>query len=268
MTYSFQTFSVGQVLTAAQVNQIEVNIRDHAHGSGSVNGTMGDTLSLVSADAGAAAAPNWYLDRNSASPAASDVLGALWFRGKDSGGNTTVYGDMYAAITDPTDGSEDGYLAWQTVIAGTLADRVKIGAGMWMSGATGGDPGANRMNAALFMCNGTAIPFHSAYTSSNQTITAAGSLTLAHGLGATPKAITVLLVCSSGEAGYSAGDEVVINPIIGEGTAYGVAIWMDNTNVNIRFGSAATTFFVLHKTTGDHTAVTNANWRLKVAVFT
>ena len=28
MAYSFQTFSVGQVLTAAQMNQVEVNIRD------------------------------------------------------------------------------------------------------------------------------------------------------------------------------------------------------------------------------------------------
>lgn len=36
MAYSFQTFSVGQVLTAAQVNQIEVNVRDHVHGVGGV----------------------------------------------------------------------------------------------------------------------------------------------------------------------------------------------------------------------------------------
>ena len=32
MAYSFQTFSVGQVATAAQMNQIEVNVRDHGHG--------------------------------------------------------------------------------------------------------------------------------------------------------------------------------------------------------------------------------------------
>jgi hypothetical protein len=32
MAYSFQTFTVGQVLTAAQTNQVEVNIRDHVHG--------------------------------------------------------------------------------------------------------------------------------------------------------------------------------------------------------------------------------------------
>lgn len=37
MAYSFQTFSVGQVLTAAQVNQLEVNIRDHVHGTAGVS---------------------------------------------------------------------------------------------------------------------------------------------------------------------------------------------------------------------------------------
>ena len=32
MAYSFQTFSAAQVLTAAQMNQVEVNVRDHVHG--------------------------------------------------------------------------------------------------------------------------------------------------------------------------------------------------------------------------------------------
>lgn len=34
--YSYQTFSVGQVLTAAQMQQVEDNIRDHAHGADGV----------------------------------------------------------------------------------------------------------------------------------------------------------------------------------------------------------------------------------------
>lgn len=36
MAYVFQTFSLGNVLTATQMNQIEVNIRDHVHGSDGV----------------------------------------------------------------------------------------------------------------------------------------------------------------------------------------------------------------------------------------
>lgn len=40
MTYSFQTFSVGQVLTAAQMNQVEVNVRDHGHGLDGVSAAI------------------------------------------------------------------------------------------------------------------------------------------------------------------------------------------------------------------------------------
>jgi len=42
MAYSFQTFSVGQVLTAAQMNQVEVNIRDHIHGVSGVSSVLLD----------------------------------------------------------------------------------------------------------------------------------------------------------------------------------------------------------------------------------
>lgn len=37
MAYSFQTFSIGQVLTAVQMNQVEANIRDHVHGVANVS---------------------------------------------------------------------------------------------------------------------------------------------------------------------------------------------------------------------------------------
>lgn len=43
MSYSFQTFSVGQVLQASHMNQVEVNIRDHVHGSASVSGDVPNT---------------------------------------------------------------------------------------------------------------------------------------------------------------------------------------------------------------------------------
>src|SRR3989304_8168774 len=36
MAYALQTFSAGQILTAAQMNAVEVNIRDHIHGADSV----------------------------------------------------------------------------------------------------------------------------------------------------------------------------------------------------------------------------------------
>ncbi len=54
MAYSFQTFTVAQVLTASQMNQVEVNIRDHVHGTASV----GSTFTKVELPAGTAAAPS------------------------------------------------------------------------------------------------------------------------------------------------------------------------------------------------------------------
>jgi len=36
MAYSFQSWTLNQVLTSTQQNQVEVNIRDHVHGSGGV----------------------------------------------------------------------------------------------------------------------------------------------------------------------------------------------------------------------------------------
>ena len=48
MSYSFQIFTVGQVLTASQMNQVEVNIRDHVHGVAGVVG--GNNVIALSTD--------------------------------------------------------------------------------------------------------------------------------------------------------------------------------------------------------------------------
>src|SRR5438876_601020 len=40
MAYSFQTYTVGQVLGASNMNQEEINIRDHVHGASGVTATM------------------------------------------------------------------------------------------------------------------------------------------------------------------------------------------------------------------------------------
>ena len=45
MTYTFQTFSVGEVLAASKMNQLEVNVRDHQHGISAGVSTVGaDTV--------------------------------------------------------------------------------------------------------------------------------------------------------------------------------------------------------------------------------
>ena len=112
-----------------------------------------------STDAGAAAGPTIPLDRNSASPAASDVLGAIPFNGRDSGAGTDTYAQIQAEIVDPTATSEDGELAFLTAVAGALAKRGFIRNGLVWGSPTGGDMGAGVINAVDYARNGiSAIP--------------------------------------------------------------------------------------------------------------
>ena len=102
----------------------------------------------------AAAGPLLTLDRNSATPATSDVMGEVVFSGRDSGAATQVYGLLGAEIVDATAASEDGRLFLQSVIAGALATRAYVGAGVYAPGAFGGDPGAGYLNFQGYNLNG------------------------------------------------------------------------------------------------------------------
>lgn len=114
----------------------------------------------------------------------------------------------------------------------------------------------------------------SKYTSTDQTITSGGLLTLAHGLGAAPFGVHMELVCQIGELGFSAGDVVSLGASSfiqdgASGTNAGVAVWIDATNVNVRIGSGVTPFAIQDKSTGSGSggACTNANWKLRVKAW-
>ena len=107
--------------------------------------------------------------------------------------------------------------------------------------------------------------FRPHYASSPQTITAAGALTLAHGLRFKPSLVTACLQCQTGEYGYSAGQEIETDATIediGGAAGYGVAVVPDSTNLNIRYGSGSTTFRLLNFGNGVIAATTNANWKI------
>ena len=87
----------------------------------------GATQTLTSADAGATPNPILILDRNSSSPAVSDALGAVIFRGRDSTNAATDYATMYGKIEDPLNASEDGQIVFNTIVAGTATDRMSLG---------------------------------------------------------------------------------------------------------------------------------------------
>lgn len=110
--------------------------------------------------------------------------------------------------------------------------------------------------------------FTKEYVSSNQTITSAGLLTLAHGLGEAPKVTQLELICTVVEAGYAVDDVVAIpsNNTDAGNNRYS-AVYYDATNIFVRYSSTATVFAVANKGTGTAAALTNTRWELRVRAF-
>ncbi len=120
------------------------------------------------------------------------------------------------------------------------------------------------VNGTIDFSNGSSsFGFVKMFESSQQTITSAGSLTIAHSLPAKPKLIYGELVCQTAEAGFSVGDIYgpFIMPSTGS-TAQGMSVRCDATNLYVRFGSYGYVFWVDNNTTGDAINLTNANWKL------
>lgn len=118
--------------------------------------------------------------------------------------------------------------------------------------------------SALFVLISTA-KLQKEYVSAQQTITAAGTLTLAHSLGAKPTLVQAVLQCTTAQGGYSIGDEVYINPhsTLQAGSSRGISVVPDATNLNVKYGSDATgVFTIIRKDTGNLIDITNGSWRL------
>jgi hypothetical protein len=112
------------------------------------------------------------------------------------------------------------------------------------------------------------IPLGETYLSAAQTITSAGQLVLAHGLGAIPELISYRLTCVTAEAGYVAGNVIPVDFTATSATTDAInTAKIDATNITIRFSDATNCFAVGHATTGVLTALTNANWQLLVRAW-
>lgn len=120
------------------------------------NNNFSADQTIASTDAGASEGPALDLHRNSASPAVSDAIGAVRFKGEDTTSAETTYAKLGPpVILDPNDGTEDAEIPIATVVAGTLANRVHIGQGLYVEGNT--DPGAGKIDADDFLISGTPI---------------------------------------------------------------------------------------------------------------
>lgn len=86
-----------------------------------------DNFVLESTDDGASASPDLVLYRNSSSPAASDSIGNILFRGKDSSAADASYAFLLAQITSPTAGASAATFSIRTRQASDgLVDRISI----------------------------------------------------------------------------------------------------------------------------------------------
>ena len=106
----------------------------------------GAVATLLTTEAGASYGPVLRLDRDSASPAANDLGGAIEWRMRDATPNALeVFAQITGAIATATAAAEDGALLFSTIRAGSLATRWTLGGGFYKFGGT--DPGAGLLGA-------------------------------------------------------------------------------------------------------------------------
>lgn len=111
-----------------------------------------------------------------------------------------------------------------------------------------------------------ALLFSNGFQSTDQTVTPASTLNVAHGLGAMPKLFKVTLKCTDagGEAGYSQNDEVAADFVFVSGVSI-IRASADATNVNISYDGASTQ--VPNKSTRAATTITSAKWAFVVRAW-
>jgi hypothetical protein len=85
-----------------------------------------DNAIVESTNDGSGYGPEVVLSRESASPAASDGLGELIFRGQDSAGNNQAYGTINGFISSPTSGAESGEVRIFVSQDGSLTNTIKM----------------------------------------------------------------------------------------------------------------------------------------------
>jgi hypothetical protein len=216
---------------------------------------------IRSNDAGALGGPVLTLDRDSPSPATSDVLGAIAFAGENGAGSDAIYSQMQTEIVDATPAAEGGLIAWLTRAGGTLAARMRLGTGLALGAPTGGDPGNGWINVAGgFKLNnievvgvqaGTVVNRAYAQTTSfsnisavipfDDTVPQSGEGTQVLSVSHVPKAAAnKLLITVTLQVGSNTGLDAVIAAVFkdGEAIARAAAVYLPTEN---RAGSATLT---------------------------
>lgn len=148
-------------------NFILLNPQGYAH-TGQTNTFTDQTpINCEWSDDGAGTGPIIITLRISATPAVNDVLGSLKLRGMNDNSPQDIitYGELRARILDETSTTENGVLEFRTVVDGTEAGRLRIGAGAYTKADDAHDMGPGTINAevAVYLNAG---PFWSSGTGS------------------------------------------------------------------------------------------------------
>ena len=91
-----------------------------------VRTSSSSAMELIHADNGAGVGPYLYLNRPSSSPTANDQIGRIVIQGKNSADQVVDYVRLVNQIINPTDGSEQGRFAINTMSSGTMYSRLNI----------------------------------------------------------------------------------------------------------------------------------------------
>lgn len=97
------------------------------------------------------------LDRQSATPAASDYLASIQWYGRNTGAQARSYGAIVGQIVDATAGNEDGRLGIWTYVAGSTGLRAYVEQGLVVGSPAGWDKGTGSLNAQTIYWNGTSL---------------------------------------------------------------------------------------------------------------
>lgn len=117
----------------------------------------------------------------------------------------------------------------------------------------------------------TAPAFTKSYNSGAQTYSSGGTLTLAHGLGATPKMVSCYMTCTSNDQGYTTG-QVIHVPAgfidLNNGNG-GMGVIVDATNISVKFGggTGGTGIGVTNFSTGNGARLAFANWTITFEAY-
>ncbi|HVQ43350.1 MAG TPA: hypothetical protein VMT30_00065 [Candidatus Saccharimonadia bacterium] len=111
-----------------------------------LSSTFAIPLQAVSTDASASAGPFINLFRNSASPAANDLIGSFLWQARNSTPATINAIQLAGTLLDPTAGSEDTQLDLTLFVAGATSAAMSWANGVTIGAPTGGFQGAGTLN--------------------------------------------------------------------------------------------------------------------------